>query len=165
MERAILLADTETLTAYDFGLGERESAEEPPSTLKEAARAAIHSPLLEDVSIVGARGVLVNITGGMDLALHDVHEATTIISEAAGDEANIIFGAVIDPRLDDEIRVTVIATGFGRRPTESLSDTKSDSMPLPVPRLREYCLSVGLFQCSWTPRLASRSTLLAWSGS
>jgi len=80
---------------------------------KDAAYAAIHSPLLEDVSIAGARGVLVNITGGSDLALHDVNEATSIINEAAGDEANIIFGAVIDPRLGDEIWVTVIATGFG----------------------------------------------------
>jgi cell division protein FtsZ len=80
---------------------------------KDAAYAAIHSPLLEDVSISGARGVLVNITGGSDLALHDVNEATSIINEAAGDDANIIFGAVIDPRLGDEITVTVIATGFG----------------------------------------------------
>ncbi len=79
----------------------------------EAARAAIHSPLLEDVSISGARGVLVNITGGPDLALHDVNEATMIITEAAGDDANIIFGAVIDSRLTDQITVTVIATGFG----------------------------------------------------
>ena len=80
---------------------------------KDAAYAAIHSPLLEDVSISGARGVLVNVTGGPDLALHDVNEATSIINEAAGDDANIIFGAVIDPRLGDEITVTVIATGFG----------------------------------------------------
>jgi cell division protein FtsZ len=80
---------------------------------KDAAYAAIHSPLLEDVSIAGARSVLVNVTGGSDLALHDVNEATSIINEAAGDDANIIFGAVIDPRLGDEICVTVIATGFG----------------------------------------------------
>ena len=78
-----------------------------------AARAAIASPLLENVSIAGAKGVLVNITGGNDLTLFDVNEATTIITEAAGDEANIIFGAVIDSALKDEIRVTVIATGFG----------------------------------------------------
>ena len=80
-----------------------------------AARAAIASPLLENVSIAGAKGVLVNITGGNDLTLFDVNEATTIITEAAGDEANIIFGAVIDSVLKDEIRVTVIATGFGPR--------------------------------------------------
>ncbi|MBD3299682.1 MAG: cell division protein FtsZ, partial [candidate division Zixibacteria bacterium] len=98
---------------------------------KEAARAAIHSPLLEDVSIVGARGVLVNITGGMDLALHDVHEATTIISEAAGDDANVIFGAVIDPRLDDEIRVTVIATGFGAHQETPQEPEVEETLPLP----------------------------------
>jgi len=80
-----------------------------------AARAAIRSPLLEDISISGARGVLVNITGGPDLTLFDVNEASSIINEAAGDEANIIFGAVIDPHLGAEIRVTVIATGFGGR--------------------------------------------------
>ncbi|MBI3646302.1 MAG: cell division protein FtsZ [Acidobacteriales bacterium] len=79
----------------------------------QAARAAIHSPLLEDIAIAGARGVLVNITGGPDLTLFDVNEASSIISEAAGDQANIIFGAVIDPQMSEEIRVTVIATGFG----------------------------------------------------
>ncbi|MEW5873665.1 MAG: cell division protein FtsZ [Candidatus Zixiibacteriota bacterium] len=102
---------------------------------KEAARAAIHSPLLEDVSIVGARGVLVNITGGHDLSLHDVHEANTIISEAAGEEANIIFGAVIDPRLDDEIRVTVIATGFGSntRP-EPAAAVETEVLAIPAKR-------------------------------
>jgi len=78
----------------------------------EAAQQAISSPLLEDVSIAGAKGVLVNITGGSDLTLYDVNDATTVIYEAAGGDANIIFGAVIIPELTDELRVTVIATGF-----------------------------------------------------
>jgi len=78
----------------------------------EAAQQAISSPLLEDVSISGAKGVLVNITGGSDLTLYDVNDATTVIYEAAGGEANIIFGAVIIPELTNELRVTVIATGF-----------------------------------------------------
>jgi cell division protein FtsZ len=78
----------------------------------EAAQQAISSPLLEDVSIAGAKGVLVNITGGSDLTLYDVNDATTVIYEAAGGDANIIFGAVINPDSTDEIRVTVIATGF-----------------------------------------------------
>lgn len=112
---------------------------------KEAARAAIHSPLLEDVSIVGARGVLVNITGGLDLALHDVHEATTIISEAAGEDANVIFGAVIDPRLDDEIRVTVIATGFGSGPRVTRSAPESKIESLSVPRVRVSGPAIDLF--------------------
>ncbi|MCA9733829.1 MAG: cell division protein FtsZ [Deferribacteres bacterium] len=78
----------------------------------EAAESAIRSPLLDDVSIAGAQGVLVNITGGESMSLHEVNDATSVISEAAGEEANLIFGAVIDPQMDDEIRVTVIATGF-----------------------------------------------------
>jgi cell division protein FtsZ len=78
-----------------------------------AARMAINSPLLEDVNIGGAKGVLINITGSPDLTLFEVNEATSVIYDAAGSEANIIFGAVINPDLEDEIRVTVIATGFG----------------------------------------------------
>lgn len=80
-----------------------------------AAQQAISSPLLEDVNIHGAQGVLVNITGGENLTLMEVDEASSIIFEEAGDEANIIFGAVIDPNLDEEIRVTVIATGFNQQ--------------------------------------------------
>ncbi len=77
-----------------------------------AAKKAIQNPLLEDSNIDGARGILINITGGMELSLHDVQEATQLIYESAHKEANIIFGAVIDPDLTDEVRVTVIATGF-----------------------------------------------------
>ena len=77
-----------------------------------AAQQAISSPLLDNASIKGAQGVLVNITGGDDLTLMEANEATSIIFEEAGPSANIIFGAVIDSSLDDEIRVTVIATGF-----------------------------------------------------
>jgi len=79
----------------------------------EAANQAISSPLLEDVSISGAGGVLVNVTGGEDMTLFDVNTATSIIYQAAGADANIIFGAVIDPSFNNKIRVTVIATGFG----------------------------------------------------
>jgi cell division protein FtsZ len=81
----------------------------------EAAHMAISSPLLDDVSITGARGVLVNITGGQSLSLFEVDEATEIIHGAAGDDANVILGAVIDEKLTDEIIVTVIATGFNQR--------------------------------------------------
>jgi cell division protein FtsZ len=84
----------------------------------EAAQKAISSPLLEDVSIQGAKGVLINITGGPDLTLHEVNEAATLIQEEADEEANIIFGAVIDESMGDEVRITVIATGFGDRPEE-----------------------------------------------
>jgi len=80
-----------------------------------AARNAISSPLLE-TSIEGAKGVLLNITGGNGLGLFEVNEAAEIIAEAADPEANIIFGAVIDESLDEEIKVTVIATGFDQKP-------------------------------------------------
>jgi cell division protein FtsZ len=82
----------------------------------EAAQKAVSSPLLEEVSINGARGVLINITGGPDLSLHEVNEAATLIQEEADDDANIIFGAVIDESMGDEVRITVIATGFGEQP-------------------------------------------------
>jgi cell division protein FtsZ len=77
----------------------------------EAARAAVMSPLLE-VNITGARGILFNVTGGSDLGLFEVNEAAEVIKEAADPEANIIFGTVIDDRMRDEVKVTVIATGF-----------------------------------------------------
>lgn len=79
----------------------------------EAAQEAISSPLLEEVQIKGARGVLVNITGGSDLTLHEVNDANNVVYEAAGEEANIIFGAAIDESMNGQVRVTVIATGFG----------------------------------------------------
>ncbi|HVT43039.1 MAG TPA: cell division protein FtsZ [Thermoanaerobaculia bacterium] len=78
----------------------------------EAAQRAISSPLLEEASIEGARGVLINVTGGNDMTLFEVNEAASVIQEAADEEANIIFGTVIDPKMQDEIKVTVIATGF-----------------------------------------------------
>ncbi len=80
----------------------------------EAAQQAISSPLLDNVSIAGATGVLVNITGGADLTLGEVHQINEIIHDAVGDEAEIIFGAVHEPAMQGEIRVTVIATGFDR---------------------------------------------------
>jgi cell division protein FtsZ len=79
-----------------------------------AANAAISSPLLEDASVRGARGVIINVTGGPDLALIEVSEASAIIQEAAHEEANIIFGAVVDPRMEGRVKITVIATGFDR---------------------------------------------------
>lgn len=85
----------------------------------EAAQKAISSPLLEDISIHGAKGVLINITAGPDLSLHEVNEAATMIQEEAHDEANIIFGAVIDEKMKDDLRITVIATGFGQKEREA----------------------------------------------
>jgi cell division protein FtsZ len=93
----------------------------------EAAQRAISSPLLEETSIEGARGVLLNVSGGTDLTLHEVAEACRIIQEAVDPDANIISGMVIDPELEEEMKVTVIATGFNYQPQEQ---------PLPMERLR-----------------------------
>jgi cell division protein FtsZ len=89
----------------------------------EAAKAAISSPLLEGASMQGARGVIINVTGGHDLSLMEVNEASLLIQEAAHEDANIIFGAVVDPTLDGRVKVTVIATGF---------DSAADRQPLPA---------------------------------
>jgi len=78
----------------------------------KAAREAITSPLLEDVNIAGARGLLINITGGRTLTLHEASEASNAIFECAGKEANVIFGSVVDEDMNDEVKITVIATGF-----------------------------------------------------
>ena len=79
----------------------------------EAAHQAISSPLLENIAIDGATGIIINVTGGSSLTLWEVNEASTLITEAADDNAEIIFGAVIDDSLEDDVFVTVIATGFG----------------------------------------------------
>jgi cell division protein FtsZ len=79
-----------------------------------AANHAVSSPLLEDASVKGARGVIINVTGGPDLSLIEVSEASAIIQEAAHEDANIIFGAVVDPKMEGKVKITVIATGFDR---------------------------------------------------
>ena len=90
----------------------------------EAARKAISSPLLEDISIHGAKGVLINITGSSDITLHEVNEASMLIQEEAHEDAHIIFGAVIDEKMGEEVRVTVIATGFGKEEGKRVSPVK-----------------------------------------
>ncbi len=101
--RAVMADTGSALMGVGVGQGETRAA--------DAARAAISSPLLE-TSIDGAKGLLLNMTGGEDLTLFEVNEAAAIVTEAADDEANVIFGAAIDPSLKEEVRVTVIATGF-----------------------------------------------------
>ncbi len=105
----------------------------------EAARMAINSPLLEDVSINGATGILVNITGGPDLTLAEVQEACSLVHESADPECNIIFGSVIDPNCRDEVRITVIATGFqtnavdaGEGRGTSRAPVRREQMALPM---------------------------------
>jgi cell division protein FtsZ len=99
----------------------------------EAAQRAISSPLLEEASIEGAKGVLINITGGRDMTLFEVHEAASIIQEAADEEANIIFGTVIDNAMKDEIKVTVIATGFDAA-TKGFLNTRGEQLSTPAAR-------------------------------
>ena len=106
------------------------------SRAAEAAKAAITSPLLEE-SIEGATGLLLNITGGEDLGLFEVHEAADLVVQTADKGANIIFGAVIDPAVNEEVRVTAIATGFegfellARKPAEVRKRSREGRARLP----------------------------------
>jgi cell division protein FtsZ len=108
--RTIMSCRGPALMGSGFGEGDNRAV--------EAAQEAISSPLLDEVTIAGAKGVLINITGGMELAIDEVSQISTIIQEEAGDDAEIIFGAVHDPALEGKIRVTVIATGFDRSAEE-----------------------------------------------
>ncbi len=90
----------------------------------EAAQRAISSPLLEDITIEGARGLLINITGGENMTLSEINEATTLIQKEAHEDANVIWGMVVDKAMKDEIRVTVIATGFGNKEEKKTSQFK-----------------------------------------
>src|SRR5262249_43566021 len=130
--RTVMQAGGSALMGTGVGRGENRAM--------EAAQQAISSPLLDNVSVSGATGVLVNITGGADLTLGEVHQINEIIHDAVGDDAEIIFGAVHEPAMQAEIRVTVIATGFDRalnmgtaRPAELVTPamvTKSTSSPV-----------------------------------
>ena len=116
--RSIMTGMGRALMGSGFGRGEKRAL--------DAAQMAITSPLLEDVSINGATGILVNITGGPDLTLAEVNEACSLVHDAADPDANIIFGSVIDPNLSEEVRITVIATGFHSRvAVESSTSTMS----------------------------------------
>ncbi len=128
--RTVMSEMGHALMGTGFASGEGKAA--------QAAEQAISSPLLEGVSIRGAQGVLVNITGGMQMSLHDINEATSIIYEEVGDKANIIFGAVIDESLNDSIFVTVIATGFDTEarsasPSSDRETSKPDKKQLDLP--------------------------------
>jgi len=103
------------------------------TSAEDAARMAISSPLLEDISISGAEAVLVNICGGEGLGIHTVSEAMDIINEAVGGDANVIFGAVIDPGMEEAVRITVIATGFGHPEPNVVRDTRAPRLKRPSP--------------------------------
>lgn len=96
-----------------------------PTRAVEAAQRAISSPLLEDATIEGARGILINITGGPDMTLHEVAEASSLVQRTAHADANIIFGTVIDDDMSDQVKITVIATGFSRELAATATDQPS----------------------------------------
>ena len=123
--KAIMSSAGSALMGIGVGTGEERAI--------EAARKAIASPLLE-ASIEGAKGILFNITGSDNLGLHEVNAAAEIIAEAADPEANIIFGAVIDEEMKDEVRVTVIATGFDRQKARLLARAEPNLEIRPLPR-------------------------------
>ena len=106
----------------------------------DAAHAGVCSPLLE-AWIHGAKGIIINITGGSDLTLHEVNEAAESIYEVADEDANIIFGAVIDETMDQEIKITVIATGFDNEASEDYESeepqTESRSVFPPMPGIQQ----------------------------
>ena len=136
--RTVMTNRGPALMGTGHGLGDNRSV--------EAAQEAISSPLLDNVSIEGAQGVLINITGGMDLSIDEVTTIASIIQEAAGDDAEIIFGAVHDPSMHNEVRVTVIATGLCReeepivtpvlRPNFGTRAVSNGSRPAPAPAMR-----------------------------
>jgi cell division protein FtsZ len=105
--RTVMRETGDALMGVGIGYGENKAI--------EATQMAINSPLLEETSIQGSRAVLINISGGNDLSLHEVNEVNDLITKQVDPDANVIFGTTIDPALDDKVRVTVIATGFDRK--------------------------------------------------
>lgn len=121
----------------------------------DAATKAISSPLLENVSIRGATGLLINVTGGANMTLHEVNEASRLIQEEAHEDANIIFGAVIDENMSDEIRVTVIATGFGKS-AKGANVMRGPTRAVPIVQPK-----VAVTPSSWAPRTQDQLPLAA----
>jgi len=119
----------------------------------DAATNAISSPLLEDITIDGATGIIINITGGESLTTHEVNEATSLVMEAADEDAEIIFGTVIDDSLGDSLKVTVIATGLGEESkgfsAGKTSQFSSPQIPKPEPRVEARGLQVDTFNHSY----------------
>lgn len=133
--KTIMLNKGLALMGIGYGEGEHRAV--------DAATNAISSPLLEDISIEGATGIIINITGGSNLKIHEVNEATTLIMEAAHEDAEIIFGTVIDESLKDAVKVTVIATGLGTVSVPLISS--SSAAILATPALEEARASVPEF--------------------
>jgi len=110
--RAVMKGMGQAVMGTGVGQGENRAV--------EAAQRAISNPLLEDSSIEGAKGIIVNITGGADLSLSEASEATALITKVADPDANVIYGIVTDEAMGNAVKVTVIATGFGRGPRKAV---------------------------------------------
>jgi cell division protein FtsZ len=127
----------------------------------DAAEMAIHSPLLDDVSMDGASGILINFTGGPDMKLKEINDAASLVQQAAHEDANIIFGAVIDPDMGDMVKVTVIATGFDNESTASDEIIEAPraqrlSLPTSAPKQAPARVSVpSTYSLRETPRSSS----------
>jgi cell division protein FtsZ len=108
-----------------------------PNRAYEAAQSAVSSPLLDEISISGAEALLVNVTGGESMTLHEINEAVTVVVDAAGHDANVIFGAVIDESMGDSLSITVIATGFGKGDAKTKSVEGMRAAAAQGPRIYE----------------------------
>jgi cell division protein FtsZ len=120
----------------------------------EAAQAAVSSPLLEEMPIHGAEAVLINVQGGPDMGLHEAAEATQFISERVGEDAEVFWGAVIDPTLDEEMRVTIIATGFARAgqvPVPARAGSVTVNVPMSLPVVSEPSRALPVVEATPTP--------------
>jgi cell division protein FtsZ len=129
--KAVMSGQGASLMGIGFGSGDQRAA--------DAARDAVASPLLE-TSIEGARGILLNITGGPDMTLHEVNEAAEIVRASADRDANIIFGTVVDEKMAGEIKITVVATGFGISNEVTIETDEPYAAPLnePTPIFRGF---------------------------
>jgi cell division protein FtsZ len=156
--RTIMTGMGRALMGTGYGKGDKRAI--------EAAQQAISSPLLEDVSINGATGILLNITGGPDLTLAEMNEACSLIAEAADPDANIIFGSVIDAHAGDEVRITVIATGFNAHaheqpapsPSRGSARGREGQMALPMQAAAQH--SVG--QMGQAPTMMMPQPMSPW---
>jgi cell division protein FtsZ len=148
--RTVMKEMGDAVMGTGFGKGENRAI--------DAAHLAISSPLLDDVSISGALGLLVNITGGPNMSLMELEEATNIVKEAAGEDANIILGAVVDEEMSEEIMVTVIATGFNKRVAPA------PRMQRPAPKLERVPTGAEELQRLDEPAFRRRGVELNFSG-
>ncbi|MCK4846642.1 MAG: cell division protein FtsZ [Deltaproteobacteria bacterium] len=135
--KTIMNETGQALMGSGMGSGENRGA--------DAARMAISSPLLEDISIKGAKGLLINVTGSSDLTLNDMNDASMLVHEEAHPEASIIIGAVIDEMMGDEVRVTVIATGFG--------DAEAELVPLEEASVAATVMATAVGQSTAIPTI------------